>query len=192
MLADSLTLTPGSIVLNSLIEKGTDLPTTNLRPGRIFYLTRDVEGFTQGAYICTGVAWIGLASGSTSSSPSVIKYDIGLFCGGKVEIGEAVLASFLAPRSVYLEANLPQSVAKCKVPPLAPTTYILNVDDVASGTVTFQPGSTLGTIVFEYSMLLNPGDAIELLTPATPDTAISDVGITIVANVEVAAGVLGV
>ena len=188
MLTDSLTFLPGSIVLNSLIEKGTDLPTTNLRAGRIFYLTRDVEGFTSGAYICTGATWIGLASGN--SSPSVVKYDIGLFCGGKVEIGEAVLASFLAPRNVYLEQFLPGSVAHCKVPPLASTTYIIIVDDVASGTVTFAAGVKTGVIDFPYSMAVTPGMTIELLTPPTPDTAISDVGMTIVANVEVAAGVI--
>ena len=185
MLVDGLTLTPSSIVLNSLIERGPSLPQTNLRNGRIFYLTEDSGDQKVGVYICTGTAWVGLASGT------VVKYDIGLFCGGKVEIGEAVLASFLAPRIIYLEPNLPQSVANCKIPPLSTTTYIINVNDVASGTVTFVPGQNTGTIVFEYSMLVSPGDTIELLAPLTPDTAISDVGITIVANVETAAGVIG-
>lgn len=192
MLADSLTLTPGSIVLNSLIEKGTMLPDTNLRSGRIFYLTHEYDTFTVGAYVCTGAAWIGLASGGTSTpAPTVVKYDIGLFCGGKVEIGNAILASFLAPRTVYMEANLPESVAKCKIPPLATTVYVINVDDVASGTVTFAPGSSVGTIAFQYSMLITAGQTIELQAPSTTDTAISDVGITIVANVNVASGVIG-
>src|SRR5574343_452055 len=119
MLVDSLTLLPDSLMLNSLIEKGTALPTTNLRPGRIFYLTSNSGASTPGVYIYTGTTWSGLASGgSGGSSPSVVKYDIGLFCGGKVEIGEAVLASFLAPRNVYLEQFLPGSVAHCKIPPL--------------------------------------------------------------------------
>ncbi len=189
MLQDGLELTPGSLVLNSLIENGPALPTTNLRIGRVFFLTVDQGDTKAGAYVYSAEGWKPMGSGP--SAPEVVKYDIGLFCGGKVEIGEAVLASFLAPRIIYLEPNLPQSVANCKIPPLATTTYIINVNDVASGTVTFVPGQNTGTIVFEYSMLVSPGDTIELLAPLTPDTAISDVGITIVANVETAAGVIG-
>ena len=187
MLVDGITLTPSSIMLNSLIEQGSSLPTTNLRSGRVFYLTQDVGDNKVGTYVYSGTTWSSVAPASTN----VVKYDIGLFCGGKIAIGEAVLASFLAPRSIYFEANLPQSVANCKIPPLATTTYIINVNDVASGTVTFVPGQTAGTIVFEYSMLVQRGDTIELLLPATPDTAISDVGVTLVANVEVVPGVIG-
>ena len=47
-------------------------------------------------------------------------------------------------------------------------------------------------ISFPYSMLLDPGHTIEILLPTTVDAAISDVGVTIVANVNVAPGVIGV
>lgn len=50
MLVDGITLTPSSIMLNSLIEQGSSLPTTNLRSGRVFYLTQDVGDNKVGTY----------------------------------------------------------------------------------------------------------------------------------------------
>lgn len=41
MLQDGLELTPGPLVLNSPIENGTALPTTNLRIDRVSFLTVD-------------------------------------------------------------------------------------------------------------------------------------------------------
>ena len=190
MLQDGLELTPGSLVLNSLIENGATLPTTNLRVGRVFFLTVDEGDNKLGAYVYAADGWKPMGSGP--AAPEVIKYDIGLFCGGKIDVPEAVLASFLAPRIVYMEANLPDSVARCKTPPLAATSYIISINDVASGTVTFSPGSSAGVISFPYSMLLDPGHTIEILLPTTVDAAISDVGVTLVANVNVAPGVIGV
>ena len=190
MLQDGLELTPGSLVLNSLIENGPALPTVSLRTGRVFFLTVDQGDTKAGAYVYSAEGWKPMGSGP--SAPEVVKYDIGLFCGGKVDIPDAVLASFLAPRVVYLETNLPDSVARCKTPPLAQTTYLISVNDVASGTVTFSPGSSVGVIAFPYSMLVEAGHTIEILLPTAVDTAISDVGVTIVANVNVAPGVIGV
>ena len=92
MLQDGLELTPGSLVLNSLIENGAALPTTNLRVGRVFFLTVDQGDTKAGAYVYTTAGWAPMGSGP--SAPEVVKYDIGLFCGGKVDVPEAVLASF--------------------------------------------------------------------------------------------------
>lgn len=187
MLQDSLALTPGSIALNSLIENGITLPATDLKAGRVFYLTEAYDGNKIGAYVYDDVnAWTMLGAGAVD----VVKYDIGLFCGGKVDISEAILASYLAPRPIFMESQLPGSVARCKTPPLAYTVYTLNVNDVSVGYVSFDGGSNVGTIVMAYSQMVDIGQTIELMAPTTPDIAISDVGITIVANVSVAPGVL--
>lgn len=191
MLLDGITLVPGSIALNTLIENGPSLPRTNLRSGRMFFLTRDADGLTSGVYAYSGLAWTPMGSVSGGSSgPSVVKYDIGLFCGGRVTDPNAVLAAYITPRDTYLQANLPGSVARCKTPPMANTVYFINIDDVANGTVVFAAGSTVGTITFDYDMMLSAGQMLELVGPNSPDAVISDVGITLVANVGVEAGVL--
>lgn len=187
MLADSLELMPGSRVLNTLIESGVAFPTTGSREGRVFFLTENIPDYAASAYVYDGAAWKVMGRGPIA----VVKYDIGLFCGGRVDEASAVLAAYITPRTTYLEAHLPGAVAKCKVPPLVTTQYLINVEDIASGTVTFNPGSTTGIIDFPYSLLVDPAQYIELQGPASPDTAISDVGLTIVANVNVEAGVIG-
>ncbi len=184
MLTDGQKMTPSAIVIQSLVEFGITLPDTNMAKGRVFYLTQ-IDGQNKpSAYVCDGVSWTKMGSGNSE----VVKYDVGMFCASKVLESEVILSGYLAPRQIFFAANLPDSIACCKIPPTSTAVYTININDVACGTVTFGIGQTVGTIAFPYSMMAEAGHFIELVSPITPDTSISDVGFTMVGNVLTVAG----
>ena len=186
MLTDGINLTPSAQMLNSTIEQGTTMPTTNLRDGRVFFLTTQDGEYSEAAYVYTGEMWKTMGLGRSD----VVKYDIGMFAVGKVADPEVILAAYIAPRNMFFEVSLPDSVARCKIPPAANTVYTININDVSVGAITFVPGSHEGIITFPYTMMAEPGEIIEIITPAVPDAVISDVGMTMVANVALVVGTL--
>jgi hypothetical protein len=186
MLTDGINLTPSAQMLNSTIEHGTSMPTTNLHDGRVFFLTAQDGEYSEAAYVYTGDMWKTMGLGRSD----VVKYDIGMFAVGRIVDPEVILAAYIAPRNMFFEISLPDSVARCKIPPAAITVYNININDVAVGTITFQPGSKEGIITFPYTMMAEPGEIIEIITPHVPDTLISDVGLTMVANVALVVGTL--
>ena len=185
MLTDGITLTETGRIENMIMEHGPAFPSENLKYGRAFYLTETVGDYKPGSYVYSEYGW------DVMGAMNVVKYDMGLFCQGVVSVGEQIIAGYVAPRNMYFEQNLPGSIARCKVPPKANTVYTINIDDVSCGNITFVPGSVVGIFTFPHSMLAVPGDFVEVISPAVPDTAISDVGITLIVNVEQADGAFG-
>lgn len=58
MLIDGINLVNSSDIHNSQIESVTSFPVTDLKPGRMVYLSIALDGFDPGMYTFTGTEWI--------------------------------------------------------------------------------------------------------------------------------------
>jgi hypothetical protein len=117
-------------------------------------------------------------------APAAPPYDIGLSYTGVALAGH--VSCFTANRGFTLVANLTGSYARATTAPAGTTTF--NIYKKASttveaiiGTVTFVPGSTIGTFSFASAVTFSAGDMLILNLP-TADTALADVGVTFAAT----------
>ena len=105
-------------------------------------------------------------------------YDIALNVYGQPNTANDLLASFTAPRGVTI-AQGASGVATCNTAPNAALTLLLKVNGAQVGTEAFASGSTTGTINFTSAVNLAAGQILTLFNPATPNTAIQDISVTI-------------
>lgn len=58
MLFDGITLSDGTAIINSYVESGTAFPSTDVKQGRMFYLTQAVGAQAIGFYVYDGTEWV--------------------------------------------------------------------------------------------------------------------------------------
>ncbi len=150
------------------------LPDPTTYAGMVAYVVAD------GAhYLAQSGAWARMAV-----YPLDIPYDISYFVAGNMLFADAVVGSLLATRQIDLAAGLPGALARAKVAPLAPVTYLIRVDDGATETVVgqldFAAASTVGVFTFASPLTLVAGHALEIVNPSVVEPNILDIAITII------------
>lgn len=150
------------------------LPDPTTYAGMVAYVVAD------GAhYLAQAGAWARMATYALD-----IPYDISYFISGQMLFTDTPVGSLLATRQIDLAAGLPGALARAKVAPLAPVTYIIRVDDGATetpvGQIDFAAGSKVGVFTFASPLTLVAGHALEVVTPSIAEPTIEDIAITIV------------
>lgn len=101
----------------------------------------------------------------------------GAFAG--VPTNALSIGIWIASMSFTLPAGLTGSQAHSKVAAAASSAFPITVNGVQQGTITWAAGAQTGTFTLATAVAVNPGDIIELMSPATADTALSDLVWTI-------------
>jgi|SRR5215472_125336 len=96
----------------------------------------------------------------------------GAFAG--IPTASLSLGIWMASLAFTLPAGLTGSQAHSKVAATASATCSLTVNGTAKGSVVWAAGAQSATFTFAAPVAINPGDIIELLAPATPDSTLSD------------------
>lgn len=93
-------------------------------------------------------------------------------------------ATIVVPVSIglTLSANLPGSYADATVAAAASAAFTITKAGTSIGSVTFAAGATTGTFSFASSVLCVPGDYLTIVAPSTQDSALANVGITLLAS----------
>jgi hypothetical protein len=105
-------------------------------------------------------------------------YDIAFFASGLMENNET-LFRMVASRPFGIQVNAPESVAISRVAANATTDISLQKNGVQFGTITFAAASTNGVFSVAGTTLFEPGDILSLVGPATADTALRDLSVTL-------------
>lgn len=122
-------------------------------------------------------AWVP-AEVSTGTT-QITTYDIGVFIPGQYSANQVLLLLPLE-RTVYFSANLDPSVAAAGVNPTAQTVLTINKNGTQFGTLTI---TATGTAAFAASaQSFGRGDVLTIVGPATPDTTLANIGITLSGN----------
>lgn len=144
MLTDGITLLDDTQVERKVVEdKGTAFPSEPYS-GQIWELTEDWNGYKKGMYVYDGTSsdWLPLAG--TESFP----HDIALNVTGKVP-RQTDVCRFLVNRSIYLRANLENTVAALvtATPDLSPLQLIIRrgETDIHLADFEFAPNETVAT-----------------------------------------------
>ena len=128
------------------------------------------------AYVSNGTAWKEIQYAGN------LAYDIALNVYGQPNTANDLLASFTAPRGVTI-AQGASGVATCNTAPNAALTLLLKVNGAQVGTVAFASGSTMGTVNFPSAVNMSVGQILTMFNPATPNTAIQDISVTVAGSV---------
>jgi len=127
-------------------------------------------------FFAHGGAWVPLAN----EQVLVLPYDMPFFISGN-PAGSKLVGAVLVSRDVSLFALLAGSVAKVKVP--ATTTSVsfdIQINGLSIGSVSFAAAATSGTFSFPSNAKVTAGSFLELHSPASVDSTIADIGITLV------------
>lgn len=108
-------------------------------------------------------------------------YDVSFFVGGAQQNNE-LLFRIVAVRTFTLPVSLTGSRANARVGPAGATTVLLKKNGTQIGTINFATSATTGTFTFAGAVTFAAGDVLELSAPASADTTIKDIAITISAS----------
>lgn len=114
-----------------------------------------------------------------STRTSLGSYDIILYAQGLMDNNESLFRMY-ASRDFSLPISLTGSQCHCRVAPNAPTALALKKNGADIGSVNFT--TTTGTFTFTAEVSFTEGDLLSLHAPASADTAIQDVSITLKAD----------
>ena len=135
-----------------------------------------VAADTKKAYVSDGTNWKEIQYAGN------LAYDIALNVYGQPNTANDLLASFTAPRGVTI-AQGASGVATCNTAPNAALTLVLKVNGAQVGTVAFASGSTTGTVNFPSAVNMSVGQILTMFNPATPNTTIQDISVTVAGSV---------
>lgn len=82
-----------------------------------------------------------------------------------------IVASGLSPYTFDLSVG--ESRAEARIAATAQTIFIIYVEGVAIGTITFEAGQTIGNIVYTDTTVTK-GDLVTIEAPASPDASLQD------------------
>lgn len=112
-------------------------------------------------------------------------YDLAFFLPTAPIDINAIVGGFAIPRAMTL-TNTFSHVAYCLTPPNATLIFGIYRNNVQIGTVTFPNGLNTGTFFWNTSIIsLIPGNIITLKTTGTVNSAISGIGITLIAVTQI-------
>lgn len=104
-------------------------------------------------------------------------YNISFFGQGTQPVASSVIGSFAVPRDMKMPSCM-NSIAKVKIASATDISFNVTVNDSSIGTITFNTGQVDGVLNLTTTDLV-PGDLVELVNSATPDSVISDVMVSI-------------
>jgi hypothetical protein len=82
-------------------------------------------------------------------------------------------------RRTRLKVDLAGSYASAEVAATAQTDFDIRVDGVSSATMRFVAATTSATLIAASETILEPGDVLSVVAPATPDATLAGIGITL-------------
>lgn len=112
---------------------------------------------------------------------SLGKYDISFYIQGLMDNNER-LFRMVASRAFTLLAGLPDSAGSARVGANTNTSILIFKNGSQVGTVDFSASATTATFTFAGTVDFVAGDILELRAPASADTLLRDVSITIAAR----------
>jgi hypothetical protein len=118
--------------------------------------------------------------GSATQAVSVTTYDIGVFLPGQPSASQLMLYLPLE-RTVSFTTNLTPSVASANTPAAADSVFTLKKNGVQFGTLTFHANGT-STFTAASTTIFSAGDVLSIVAPATPDTALANIGVVLSGN----------
>jgi hypothetical protein len=120
---------------------------------------------------------------------TMVKYpvtlDIGFFFPGLPGTGIAAngpIFAYLAAHDFYLKAGLPQSIAKVMTGFTSATSFEVQQNGVAIGSLNFSAGSTIGTFIFDADVQFFADDILSVITPASIDATGANLMVTFAAT----------
>jgi hypothetical protein len=173
MLYDGLTILEGGSIRNLVVDSGETLP-NNPNIGELFFRTSDQ---TLQVYKSTG--WTIAGEESTGGISTQI-YDLALTIESKPNTNEIVFF-FVSPRNFGFPINFTNSVAKSAVASTGTAVFTINKNGTQVGTITFE-SSSVGVFSAVAEVSLIAGDILSIIAPATQDTTLENIGITLVGN----------
>jgi hypothetical protein len=109
---------------------------------------------------------------------NVAIYDVGCFSQGKPEASSALL-KLVSPRNFELPAGLAGSIAKAATGANAQAVFSIKKNGVQVGTLTFAAAATSGTFSSASIQTIGVGDVLEISSPASQDSSLSDIAVTL-------------
>ena len=106
------------------------------------------------------------------------RYDLALSISGTMTASEVVL-QYVAPVAFAIPAGGTGSYAKAANSATASTTVTIKLNGSSVGTIVWAASSATGAFTIGSPIVLAAGDALQLVAPATPDTTLADIGITL-------------
>lgn len=146
------------------------------RIGWVAYVDDEDDYFRYSAGSPSG--WDLFAPGS---SGGVQPYDIGINIPSQPDAG-AIVARYVFPRTVTLPASLVGSYGHAATPAAAQADFDLRRNGTSFGTVRFAAGSPgdVATFIAASQTIFSAGDELSIVAPATQDTTLAGVAITLV------------
>jgi len=86
---------------------------------------------------------------------------------------------YVASLSFSLALNLAGSVAAAKTAATSQSDFDIRVNGVSRGTMRWAAGATAATFLWSAAVAVNQTDRVEIVAPATPDTALADLAWTL-------------
>jgi len=127
----------------------------------------------------TGNAGQVLESNGTSAPTWTDKvYEVALSITA-VPPANQIFLTFVSTVSWSLPLNLTGSMARASTTATSSTSLLLKKNGTQIGTVNFASGATSGTFTFSTATSFSAGDVLTIVAPSTPDTTLSNVGITL-------------
>lgn len=183
--------TAGAVFAELLAKKATNQPTyateANL-PAPASSRGMNAHVLDDGSIrFAIGNAWVPVAlnDGSVQNHEHRINYDLTFFAAGPVAVNTGgILARTIVPRSVSLPPNSPV-FARVINPPTTSVDFQIAINDVITSiivtlTPTMNGGMFTNIDTGPDTFELVAGDYIDLISPATSDTAVTDLALTIV------------
>jgi hypothetical protein len=116
-------------------------------------------------------------SGTTLNIYNSGPYDVGIYTSNVLSVSQQI-ARIEIPRTVTFISNFSPSLASSGVSATAQSKLTIAQNGTAVGTITFGAGSSTGTIS-ATATVFNSGDILTITGPASPDSTLSQISITL-------------
>ena len=137
-----------------------------------------------------GVTVNGAATGLEFTTAQTGSYDLGLTWPGTLPASQ-VLLRYPFPRAVDFPAGLTGSRGVAAVAATATTTLDLRKNGASVGSVQYAAGATTATFTMASVTSFAAGDVLTVHAPASADTTLADIGLSLAGTRAVAAGEMG-
>jgi len=128
----------------------------------------------------TGTGDVGDTKGNSKPSKFAYIYIIGVSSPGTFTDAQVVLLHAVAgSENVELRKRLPYSIVKCGTAPTGDVSFDIQVNGSSKGSADIDLGNTTGSFTWTADVSLVAGDIVKVIAPATADSTLEDVCITI-------------